>query len=125
MNLIKQYLFYEQWLANIQRTGDIISEQTLTVDEKLQRYHDIQIELDKRKQIINTLIHDYPQIVQLITVPIQQLIENIDRMKTNVTRKQEVNFNTKIMPVLNSIVFFICKEARKSKSTTKRLSYLY
>ncbi|CAF4142454.1 unnamed protein product, partial [Rotaria sordida] len=85
----KQYLFYEQWLENIQRTYDTITEQTLTTDEKLQRYHDIQIELDKRKQIINTLIHDYPQIVQLISIPIQQLIGNIERIKTNVTRKQE------------------------------------
>ena len=51
----KQYLFYEQWLTNIQRNEESISEQTLTIDEKLQRYHDIQTELDKRKQIINTL----------------------------------------------------------------------
>ncbi|CAF5031919.1 unnamed protein product, partial [Rotaria sp. Silwood1] len=85
----KQYLFYEQWLENIQRTHDTISEQTLITDEKLQRYHDIQIELDKRKQIINALIHDYPQIVQFISIPIQQLIGNIERIKTNVTRKQE------------------------------------
>ncbi|CAF3642100.1 unnamed protein product [Rotaria sp. Silwood1] len=89
----KQYLFYEQWLENIQRTHDTISEQTLITDEKLQRYHDIQIELDKRKQIINTLIHDYPQIVQLISIPIQHLIGNIERMKTNVTRKQEEHEN--------------------------------
>jgi uncharacterized phage infection (PIP) family protein YhgE len=87
----RQYLFYEQWLENIQRTNETISEQTLTVDEKLQRYHDLQTELDKRKQIINTLIHDYPQIVQQITIPIQQLLGNIERIKMNVTRKEEVN----------------------------------
>jgi uncharacterized phage infection (PIP) family protein YhgE len=88
----RQYLFYEHWFENIQRTNETISEQTLTIDEKLQRYHDIQIELDKRKQIINTLIHDYPQIVQQISAPIQQLLGNIERMKANVTRKQEVNY---------------------------------
>jgi hypothetical protein len=48
------------------------------------------VELDKRKQIINTLTHDYPQIVQQISIPIQQLLGNIERMRTNVTRKQEV-----------------------------------
>lgn len=86
----KQYSFYEQWLENLQRTNESISDQTLTIDEKLQRYHDIQVELDKRKQIINTLTHDYPQIVQQISVPIQNLIGNIERMKAQVTRKQEV-----------------------------------
>lgn len=87
----KQYSFYEQWLENIQRTNESIADQTLTIDEKLQRYHDVQMELDKRKQIINTLTHDYPQIAQQITTPIQQLLTNIDRMKSHVTRKQEVN----------------------------------
>ena len=86
----KQYLIYEQWLENTHRTNETISEQTLTIDEKLQRYHDLQTELDKRKQIINTLTHDYPQIAQQITTPIQQLMGNIERIKTNVTRKQEV-----------------------------------
>jgi uncharacterized phage infection (PIP) family protein YhgE len=86
----KQYSFYEQWLDNIQRTNESIADQTLTMDEKLQRYQDIQVELDKRKQIINTLTHDYPQIVQQISIPIQQLLGNIERMRTNVTRKQEV-----------------------------------
>ncbi len=86
----KQYLFYEQWLDNIQRTNESISDQILTIDEKLQRYHDIQIELDKRKQIINTLTHDYPQIAQQISIPVQQLLGNIERIKTNVIRKQEV-----------------------------------
>ena len=87
----KQYSFYEQWLENIQRTNDSIGEQTLTIDEKLQRYQDVQMELDKRKQIINTLTHDYPQIAQQITTSIQQLLSNIERMKSHVTRKQEVN----------------------------------
>lgn len=87
----KQYSFYEQWLENIQRTNESISDQTLTVDEKLQRYHDIQMELDKRKQIINNLTHDYPQIAQHILNPIQQLLNNIERMKSHVARKQEVN----------------------------------
>ena len=86
----KQYSFYEQWLENNQRTADNIPDQTLTIDEKLQRYQDLQIELDKRKQIISTLTHEYPQIAQQITQPIQQLLGNIERMKTHITRKQEV-----------------------------------
>jgi len=86
----KQYHFYEQWIETIQRTIETVIEQSLTIDEKLQRFHDIQIELDKRKQIIHNLPHDYPQIGQLITVPIQQIIGNIERIKGNVTRKQEV-----------------------------------
>ncbi|CAF3855305.1 unnamed protein product, partial [Adineta steineri] len=85
----KQYLFYEQWFENIQRTNQILSEQTLTIDEKLQRYHDIQIELDKRKQILNTLTHDYPQIIQQISSPIQQLLTNIERLKTSINQKQQ------------------------------------
>ncbi|CAF3482671.1 unnamed protein product [Rotaria sp. Silwood1] len=85
----KQYLFYEQWINNIQRTVETIFEEKLTIDEKLQRLHDIQIELDKRKQILNNLTHDYPQIDQLIIKSIPKLIGNIDRIKTNVTRKQE------------------------------------
>ncbi|CAF4463156.1 unnamed protein product, partial [Rotaria sp. Silwood2] len=85
----KQYLFYEQWINNIQRTIETILEEKLTVDEKLQRLNDIQIELDKRKQILNNLTHDYPQIDQLIIKSIQKLIGNIERIKTNVTRKQE------------------------------------
>lgn len=87
----KQYSFYEQWLENIQRTNESIADQTLTVDEKLQRYHDVQTELEKRKQIINTLTHDYPQITQQIAVPVQQLLADIERMRGSVTRKQEVN----------------------------------
>ena len=86
----KQYSFYEQWLENIQRTNESISDQTLTMDEKLQRYHDVQVELEKRKQIISALTHDYPQIAQQISTPIQQLLGNIDRLKATVTRKQEV-----------------------------------
>ncbi|CAF5067930.1 unnamed protein product [Rotaria sp. Silwood1] len=89
----KQYLFYEQWINNIQRTVETIFEEKLTIDEKLQRLHDIQIELDKRKQILNNLTHDYPQIDQLIIKSIPKLIGNIDRIKTNVTRKQEVKIN--------------------------------
>lgn len=89
----KQYLFYEQWLENLQQTQESISEQTLTIDEKLQRYHDMQVEIDKRKQVLNALIHDYPQITHLIGVPIQQLIGNLERLKATVTRKQEVNRN--------------------------------
>lgn len=87
----KQFLFYGQWFENIQRTYQTLSEQTLTIDEKLQRYHDIQLELDKRKQILSTLTHDYPQIVQQITPSIQQLITDIERLRVNITRKQEVN----------------------------------
>jgi len=104
----KQYLFYEQWFENIQRTSQTLSEQTLTIDEKLRRYHDIQIELDKRKQILNTLTHDYPQIVQQISPPIQQLIGNIERMKTSITRKQEVNSSINLF-VFVKMNFFVCK----------------
>ncbi|UJR37453.1 hypothetical protein I4U23_030156 [Adineta vaga] len=89
----KQFLFYGQWFENIQRTYQTLSEQTLTIDEKLQRYHDIQLELDKRKQILSTLTHDYPQIVQQITPLIQQLIADIERLRTNITRKQEEYVN--------------------------------
>lgn len=101
----KQYLFYEQWLENIQRTNETISEQALTMDEKLQRYHDLQVELDKRKQIINSLTHDYPQIVQLITIPVQQLIGNIERIKANVARKQEVKSSIKKVNIEKIILF--------------------
>jgi DNA repair exonuclease SbcCD ATPase subunit len=87
----KQYHFYEQWIENIHHTIESIFEQTLTIEEKLQRLHDIQIELDKRKQILQNLSHDYPQISQLISTLIQKLIGNIERIKSNVTRKQEVN----------------------------------
>ena len=66
-------------------------EQFVTIDEKLQRLHDIQIELDKRKLIVHNLTHDYPQIGQFIAKSIQQLIGNIERMKAHVARKQEVN----------------------------------
>jgi chromosome segregation ATPase len=104
----KQYLFYEQWFENIQRTSQTLSEQTLTIDEKLRRYHDIQIELDKRKQILNTLTHDYPQIVQQVSPPIQQLIGNIERMKTSITRKQEVNSSIKLICFCNNELF-VCK----------------
>jgi hypothetical protein len=69
---------------------ETIVEQSVTIDEKLQRFHDIQIELDKRKHIVNNLTHDYPQISQLITKFIQQLVGNIERMKAHVARKQEV-----------------------------------
>jgi DNA repair exonuclease SbcCD ATPase subunit len=86
----KQYHFYDQWIENIHRTIESIFEHTLTIDEKLQRLHDIQIELDKRKQILHNLPHDYPQISQLISTSIQKLIENIERIKSNITRKQEV-----------------------------------
>ncbi|CAF1053347.1 unnamed protein product [Adineta ricciae] len=85
----KQYIFYEQWITNIHRTIESILEQPLTIDEKLQRLQDIQMELDKRKQILMNLTHDYPQIEQIVAVAIQNLIETIDRMKANVARKQE------------------------------------
>ncbi|CAF4211076.1 unnamed protein product [Rotaria sordida] len=62
-----------------------------TYRENLEQRLDLKIELDKRKQIINSLIDDYPQIVQFISIPIEQLIGNIQRIKTNRTRKQEVN----------------------------------
>lgn len=87
----KQYIFYEQWITNINRTIESVLEQPLTIDEKLQRLQDIQMELDKRKQILMNLTHDYPQIDQIVAVAIQNLIETIDRMKANVARKQEVN----------------------------------
>ncbi|UJR08743.1 hypothetical protein I4U23_013000 [Adineta vaga] len=85
----KQYIFYEQWINNIHRTTESIIEQPLTIDEKLQRLQDIQMELDKRKQILMNISHDYPQIEQIVAVAIQNLIETIGKMKTNVTRKQE------------------------------------
>lgn len=118
----KQYLFYEQWFDNLQRTNESILEQTLTIDERLQRYHDVQIELDKRKQILLTLSHDYPQITQQISQPIQQLIDNIERMKTNVTRKEEVKSRERF---LISYVIFQSKGFGRSKSSTKRLSKSY
>ena len=86
----KQYAFYEQWLENSQRTANQIPDQTLTIDEKLQRYQDLQNELDKRRQVIQTLTHEYPQISQQISQPIQQLLGNIERIKINLSRKQEV-----------------------------------
>ena len=86
----KQYIFYEQWIANTHRTIESILEQPLTIDEKLQRLQDIQMELDKRKQILMNVTHEYPQIEQIVAVAIQNLIETIDRMKMNVARKQEV-----------------------------------
>ena len=86
----KQYLFYEQWINHIHRTIETTFEETLTIDEKLQRSHDIQIELDKRKRILNHLAHDYPQIEQIIILSVQNLIGNIERIKENLTQKQEV-----------------------------------
>ncbi|CAF1425562.1 unnamed protein product [Rotaria sordida] len=105
----KQYIFYEQWINNIQRTFEIIFEEKLTIDEKLQRFNDIQIELDKRKQILNNLTHDYPQIDQLIIKSIQKLIENIERIKANVTRKQEsfikdVDLETSHLSEVNDLI---------------------
>jgi uncharacterized phage infection (PIP) family protein YhgE len=110
----KQYSFYEQWLENIQRTNESISDQTLTIDEKLQRYHDVQVELDKRKQIINTLTHDYPQIAQQISVLIQHLLGNIERIKTNVTRKQEVKYKKQ------EFLFFISNILSKEHENQNR-----
>ncbi|CAM4803210.1 unnamed protein product [Rotaria magnacalcarata] len=122
----KQFLFYEQWLENIERTHDSISDQTLTTDEKLQRYHDIQVELDKRKIILNSLTHDYPQIIHLIAVPIQQLIGNIERIKTNVTRKQEANpFN--LIKIIMQLVFLkeFENQCRQQKDYRDRIESLY
>ena len=62
----------------------------LTIDEKLQRYHDLQIELDKRKQLLNKLTQEFPQISLQIDQPTQQIIGQIDRMKIKIHRKQEV-----------------------------------
>ena len=104
----KQYSFYEQWLENLHRTNESISEQTLTIDEKLQRYHDTQMELDKRKQVINNLTHDYPQIAQYILNPIQQLLNNIERMKSHVSRKQEVNDFPGSLMRMTFIVVVVC-----------------
>ncbi len=101
----KQYSFYEQWLENIQRTNESIADQTLTIDEKLQRYHDVQVELDKRKQIITTLAHEYPQIAQHISPLTQHLIGNIDRIKINVTRKQEVKTVRLVFLLLIEVIF--------------------
>ena len=95
----KQFHFYEQWIENIHRTIESIFEQTLTIDEKLQRLHDIQIELDKRKQILHNLPHDYPQISQLIPTSIQKLSENIERIKANITRRLEVIPNLDSVPL--------------------------
>ncbi|CAF3725966.1 unnamed protein product [Adineta steineri] len=85
----KQYIFYEQWINNTHRTIESLSEPSLAIEEKLQRFHDVQIELDKRKQILMNLTHEYPQITQIVTIAIQKLIETIEQMKTNVIRKQE------------------------------------
>ncbi|CAF3475042.1 unnamed protein product [Rotaria socialis] len=122
----KQFLFYEHWLENIERTHDSISEQTLTVDEKLQRYHDIQVELDKRKIILNSLTHDYPQIIHLIAIPIQQLIGNIERIKINVTRKQEANHFILIKIIMQ--LFFLKEfenQYRQQKDYRGRIESLY
>jgi len=124
----KQYLFYEQWFENIQRTSQTLSEQTLTIDEKLRRYHDIQIELDKRKQILNTLTHDYPQIVQQISPPIQQLIGNIERMKTSITRKQEVNSSINLFVFVKMNFFFVKEyenQSRQQKDYRTRIESLF
>jgi uncharacterized phage infection (PIP) family protein YhgE len=124
----KQYLFYEQWFENIQRTSQTLSEQTLTIDEKLRRYHDVQIELDKRKQILNTLTHDYPQIVQQISSPIQQLIGDIERMKTSITRKQEVNSSINLFVFVKMNFLFVKEyenQNRQQKDYRTRIESLF
>lgn len=87
----KQLLFYEQWFENIQRTSQALPEQKLTTDERRQRYHDIRLELDKRRQILSTLVHEYPLIAQQITPPTQELLADIERVRENVVRQEEVN----------------------------------
>ena len=86
----KKYQFYQQWIDNIHRTIETISEEPTTIDEKLQRIHDLQTDLDKRKRIINNIVNEYPQIEQSITLSIQNLIGNIERIKSNLNRKHEV-----------------------------------
>ncbi|CAM4836468.1 unnamed protein product [Rotaria magnacalcarata] len=85
----KQQIFYEQWINNIQRTVETVFEEKLIIDEKLQRLNDIKFELDKRKQILNNLTNDYPQIDQLIIKPIQKLIDQIEKIKATINQKQE------------------------------------
>ncbi|CAF1663782.1 unnamed protein product, partial [Didymodactylos carnosus] len=56
----KQCLFYKQWLDNIDRQLQNM-DQLLTI-EKIHRCNDIHVELEKRKQIIANLLHEYPHI---------------------------------------------------------------
>jgi hypothetical protein len=63
----------------------------LTIDEKLQRYNDIQMEFDKRQQIVGHFIHDYPAIVEQITPSIEQLQATIDRLRTIASQRQQVD----------------------------------
>ena len=87
----KQSLFYEQWVEHFQATVEtIILDPFFTVDEKLRRLHDLQIELDKRKGILRQVKNDYPQIVHLVDPPIQKLIGTIERVQASVTHQQKV-----------------------------------
>ena len=86
----KQQIFYEQWINNIQRTVETVFEEKLTIEEKLQRLNDIKFELDKRKQMLNNLTNDYPQIDQFTIKSVQKLIEYIEKIKATINRKQEV-----------------------------------
>lgn len=86
----KQSRFHEQWFDHLCRTIDGLSEQNLTIDEKLRRLHEIQLQLDQRKQSLQHLPQDYPQISHLISNSIQKLMTNIERTQANVVRKEEV-----------------------------------
>ena len=87
----KQSLFYEQWIEHVQATAEtIVVDSFFTIDEKLQRLHDLQIELDKRKGILRQVKNDYPQIVDLVDPSIQKFISTIERVQANVTHQQKV-----------------------------------
>ena len=87
----KQSLFYEQWVEHVQATVEtIILDPFFTVDEKLRRLHDLQIELEKRKGILRQVNNDYPQIVHLVDPIIQKLIGTIERVQASVTHQQKV-----------------------------------
>ena len=86
----KQSLFHEQWFDHLHRTVDGLFEQNFTIEEKLRRLHDIQLQLDQRKQMLQHLPQDYPQIHHLVSNSIQKFMTNIERLQANVMRKEEV-----------------------------------
>ena len=97
----------------------------MTADEKLQRYRDLQIELDKRKHLIQSLAHDYPQIAPQTSASIEQLNAHAERLRDNLLRKQEVGTLVVHSPV---IVVFRRKEcdlySREQKQYRDRIQGL-
>lgn len=87
----KQSQFHEQWFDHLYRTIDNLFEQNLTIEEKLRRLHDIQLQLEQRKQMLQHLPKDYPQIHHHVSNSVQKFLTNIERLQANVTRKEEVN----------------------------------